>query len=61
MRKILMLFFKSLIIIYIFNIITGNYFTYNILNIFILMMLGLPGIIVIYIIMIFNLFSCCFW
>ena len=51
MRKILMLFFKSLIIIiYIFNIITGNYFTYNILNIFILMMLGLPGIIVIYLI-----------
>ena len=50
MRKMLMLFFKSLIIIYIFNIITGNYFTYNILNIFILMMLGLPGIIVIYLI-----------
>lgn len=50
MRKILMLFFKSLIIIYIFNIITENYFTYNILNIFILMMLGLPGIIVIYLI-----------
>ena len=50
MRKILMLFFKSLIIIYIFNIITGNYFTYNTLNIFILMMLGLPGIIVIYLI-----------
>lgn len=50
MRKILMLFFKSLIIIYIFNIITRNYFTYNILNIFILMMLGLPGIIVIYLI-----------
>ena len=47
MRKMLMLFFKSLIIIYIFNIITGNYFTYNILNIF---MLGLPGIIVIYLI-----------
>ena len=55
MRKILMLFFKSLIIIYIFNIITGNYFTYNILNIFILMMLGLPGIIVIYLIsLIYN-------
>ena len=50
MRKMLMLFFKSLIIIYIFNINTGNYFTYNILNIFILMMLGLPGIIVIYLI-----------
>lgn len=48
MRKILMLFFKSLLIIYVINMISGNYFNYNILNIFILMMLGLPGLVIIY-------------
>lgn len=48
MHKILMLFFKSLLIIYVINMISGNYFSYNILNIFILMMLGLPGVVVIY-------------
>lgn len=49
MRKILLMLIKSFLILYILNLFTNNYFSFNILNIFILMMLGFPGIIVIYI------------
>ena len=35
-------------ILYILNVLTNNYFAFNILNIFILAMLGYPGIIIIY-------------
>ena len=48
MRKIILALFKSIIILYILNILTNNYFAFNILNIFILAMLGYPGIIIIY-------------
>ena len=48
MRKFILTLFKSIIILYILNILTNNYFTFNILNIFILIMLGYPGIIIIY-------------
>lgn len=50
MRKFILTLIKSLIVLYILNIFTNNSFSYNILNIFILMMLGFPGIIVLYLI-----------
>lgn len=50
MRKILFNLVKAIIIMVIINMISNNYFNYSILNIFILTMLGVPGIIVIYLI-----------
>ncbi|WP_455683023.1 pro-sigmaK processing inhibitor BofA family protein [Thomasclavelia sp.] len=47
-RKFIVALIKSFIVLYILNIFTNNSFGYNILNIFILMMLGFPGVIVIY-------------
>lgn len=50
MRKIIYHVVKAVIILVIINLITNNYFSYTILNLFILSMLGLPGVIVIYLI-----------
>ncbi|MCI9629639.1 MAG: hypothetical protein HFE37_02005 [[Clostridium] cocleatum] len=50
MRRFIIALIKSFMIIYILNIFTNNHFDYNILNIFVLMMLGFPGIIIIYLI-----------
>lgn len=48
MRRILFVITRACIILFILNAITNNYFSYNLINIFVLSMLSLPGIIVIY-------------
>lgn len=49
MRRILFVIIRAIVILFILNTITNNYFAYNIMNIFILSMLSFSGIIVIYI------------
>lgn len=49
MRRILFVIIRAVVILFIANIITNNYFAYNVMNIFILSMLSFPGIVVIYI------------
>lgn len=50
MQRVLFVVIRAIIILVILNFFTNNYFSYNLINIFILSMLSLPGIIVIYII-----------
>ena len=48
MKKFIVSFIRAVFILYILNIITNDYFSYNFLNLFILTMLSYPGIILIY-------------
>ena len=50
MRRIIFVIIRACFIIFILNLITNNYFSYSLLNIFVLSMLSIPGIIVIYLI-----------
>lgn len=53
MRRIVFVIIRAILILFILNMFTNNYFGYTLINIFILSMLSLPGIIIIYIISLF--------
>lgn len=48
MRRIIFVVIRAIIILFILNIFTNDYFGYTLINILVLSLFSLPGIIIIY-------------